>query len=47
MLLRPFESENDEKSLRIEKSQQENAKICALHERTPKFSDLDEFLNLD
>ncbi len=32
-LLKPFESENDEKSQRIEKSQQENAKIHALLDR--------------
>ncbi len=32
-LLRPFESENDEKSRRIEKSQRENTKIHALLDR--------------
>ncbi len=47
-------SENDEKSRRIEKSLRENTKIHALSIEietncrvTPKFSDLDEFLDRD
>ena len=53
-LSRPFESENDEKSRRIEKSRRENTKIHALSikietncRETQKFSDLDKFLDLD
>ncbi len=53
-LLRPFESENDEKSQRIEKSRWENAKSMHFSieietncRETLKFSDLDEFLDLD
>jgi hypothetical protein len=42
-LSRPFESENNEKSWRIEKSWQENAKIHALL----KFLDFNEFLDLN